>query len=75
MRAGLFALFVVFAINAHSAIPRLIHVDANAPPRGNGTSARPYNKIADAVALARTMGGDPTSLPVSSENTRVSTRK
>ncbi len=60
MRTWLFVIFAGLAINAFSAGFQVIHVDANALPGGNGTGAKPYNTIADAVAHARAVGGDPT---------------
>ena len=59
MRKWLFVLFISFAINGQSAGVRVIHVDDNAQPGGDGTGAKPFNTIADAVALARAVGGDP----------------
>lgn len=60
MRTWLFVLFLVFAINALSAAHQVIHVNSGAPLGGDGSGATPYNTIADAVTLARAVGGDPT---------------
>jgi hypothetical protein len=60
MRMCLFVLFVGFAINAQADAHKVIHVEANAPLGGKGTAAKPFNTIADAVVLARSVGGDPT---------------
>ena len=60
MRSFIFVLFAGFAINAQSAGLQFINVNASAPPGGNGTLAKPFNNIADAVNYARTAGGHPT---------------
>ena len=60
MRRWLLVAFVGLAINAQSAPNQVIHVDDNAPSGGDGSGAKPYNTIADAVTLARAVGGDPT---------------
>jgi len=60
MRTFLLLVSIGLAVEAQAATPRVIYVDANAAPGGNGTAARPYNAIADAVTLARSEGGHPT---------------
>lgn len=60
MRTWLFVILLSLATNAQSATNQVIHVDDNALSGGDGSAAKPYNTIADAVTLARAVGGDPT---------------